>query len=52
MCIRDRLKKKGLGQLVYYCYLKHGLKTTVEMLDNIKDLGFSYACLLYTSRCV
>ena len=41
--VNGLLKKKGLGQLVYYCYLKHGLKTTVEMLDNIKDLGFSYA---------
>jgi len=41
--VNGLLKKKGLGQLVYYCYLKHGLKITVEMLDNIKDLGFSYA---------
>jgi DNA-directed RNA polymerase subunit beta' len=41
--VNGLLKKKGLGQLVHYCYLKHGLKTTVSMLDDIKELGFSYA---------
>jgi DNA-directed RNA polymerase subunit beta' len=41
--VNGLLKKKGLGQLVYYCYLRHGLKTTVSMLDDIKELGFSYA---------
>jgi len=43
--INGLMKKKGIGQLVQYCYLKFGLKTTVEMLDNIKDLGFKYATL-------
>jgi DNA-directed RNA polymerase subunit beta' len=37
------LKKKGLTQLVQYCYLKYGLHTTVKMLDDIKALGFQYA---------
>ncbi len=37
------LKKKGLGQLVQYCYLKHGVAKTVEMLDRLKQLGFWYA---------
>src|SRR5512136_2858791 len=37
------LRKKGLQQLVQYCYLRFGLETTVRMLDAIKDLGFSYA---------
>ena len=37
------LKKKGLGQLVQYCYLKHGVAKTVEMLDRLKQLGFKYA---------
>ena len=37
------LKKKGLGQLVHYCYLKLGLTTTVHMLDEVKALGFLYA---------
>jgi len=36
-------KKKGLGQLVNYTYLRFGLETTVEMLDRIKQLGFTYA---------
>ena len=26
-----------------YCYLKFGLQTTVDMLDEIKNLGFLYA---------
>ncbi|MCC6590455.1 MAG: DNA-directed RNA polymerase subunit beta' [Bryobacterales bacterium] len=37
------LKKKGLTQLVQYCYLKFGLQVTVGMLDEIKSLGFLYA---------
>jgi DNA-directed RNA polymerase subunit beta' len=37
------LKKKGLGQLVNYCYLRFGLETTVKMLDDVKQLGFNYA---------
>src|SRR3984957_18898958 len=41
--INGLLKKKGLAQLVHYCYLKFGLQTTVGMLDNIKNLGFLYA---------
>jgi DNA-directed RNA polymerase subunit beta' len=41
--INGLLKKKGLTQLVQYCYLKFGLPTTVQMLDRVKDLGFLYA---------
>ena len=41
--INGLLKKKGLGQLVQYCYLKFGLEITVKMLDEIKSLGFLYA---------
>jgi DNA-directed RNA polymerase subunit beta' len=41
--VNGLLKKKGLGQLVQYCYLKFGLQTTVQMLDEIKALGFLYA---------
>jgi DNA-directed RNA polymerase subunit beta' len=37
------LRKKGLGALVNYCYLRFGLDTTVPMLDEIKTLGFLYA---------
>ena len=38
--INGLLKKKGMGQLVNYCYLRFGLETTVRMLDEIKTLGF------------
>ncbi|MGA8581047.1 MAG: DNA-directed RNA polymerase subunit beta' [Bryobacteraceae bacterium] len=41
--INGLLKKKGLGQLVQYCYLRFGLQITVQMLDEIKSLGFLYA---------
>jgi DNA-directed RNA polymerase subunit beta' len=37
------LRKKGLQNLVQYCYLRWGLEKTVDMLDVIKDLGFRYA---------
>jgi DNA-directed RNA polymerase subunit beta' len=41
--INGLLKKKGIGQLVNYCYLNLGLEVTVKMLDRIKELGFQYA---------
>ncbi len=41
--INGLLKKKGLTQLVQYCYLRFGLHITVKMLDDIKDLGFASA---------
>ena len=41
--VNGLLKKKGLTQLVQYCYLRFGLHTTVKMLDDIKDLGFASA---------
>jgi DNA-directed RNA polymerase subunit beta' len=41
--INGLLKKKGIGQLVNYCYLRFGLEVTVKMLDEIKSLGFRYA---------
>ena len=39
------LKKKGLSQLVKYCYLNLGREKTVAMLDELKELGFLYATL-------
>src|SRR5215471_126231 len=36
--INGLLKKKGLAQLVQYCYLKFGLQITVQMLDEVKAL--------------
>ena len=41
--VNGLLKKKGLGQLVQYCYLRHGVDKTVVMLDGLKNLGFGYA---------
>src|SRR3982750_119056 len=41
--VNGLLKKKGLAQLVQYCYLKFGLQITVHMLDEVKALGFLYA---------
>src|SRR5712672_1617436 len=37
--INGLLKKKGLAQLVQYCYLKFGLQITVGMLDQVKNMG-------------
>src|SRR4051812_24772493 len=41
--VNGLLKKKGLQQLVQYGYLRYGLEKTVEMLDSLKTLGFTYA---------
>jgi DNA-directed RNA polymerase subunit beta' len=41
--INGLLKKKGLQNSVRYCYLRHGLEKTVEMLDSLKYLGFTFA---------
>src|SRR5437764_70251 len=41
--INGLLKKKGIGQLVNYTYLRFGLEITVKMLDEVKELGFRYA---------
>ena len=41
--INGLLKKKGLAQLVQFCYLKLGKEQTVKMLDEVKSLGFYYS---------
>jgi DNA-directed RNA polymerase subunit beta' len=41
--VNGLLRKKGLSGLVNYCYLRFGLETTVQMLDEVKALGFLYA---------
>src|SRR5205809_7556144 len=41
--VNGLLRKKGLGALCNYCYLRFGLETTVQLLDEIKALGFLYA---------
>ena len=37
--INGLLKKKGIGALVNYGYLRFGLETTVKMLDEVKEFG-------------
>jgi DNA-directed RNA polymerase subunit beta' len=39
--INGLLKKKGLTQLVQYCYLKYGLQITVQMLDEGEESSAS-----------
>ena len=41
--INGTLRKKGLGAVVNYCYLRFGLETSVGLLDKVKSLGFLYA---------
>lgn len=41
--INGTLKKKGLQDLVNYCFVHYGLPRTVEILDIIKELGFTLA---------
>jgi DNA-directed RNA polymerase subunit beta' len=41
--VNGLLKKKGLQQLVQKCYLDCGHERTVDMLDALKNLGFTYA---------
>ncbi len=41
--INGTLKKKGLQDLVNYCFVNLGLERTVEILDIIKQLGFTAA---------
>ena len=48
--VNGLLKKKGLQQLVQKCYLDLGLERTVEMLDALKNLGFTYATQVRACR--
>ncbi len=41
--INGLLKKRGLQDLVGYCYIKFGNALTVKMLDQIKEITFNYA---------
>ncbi|MCX6567384.1 MAG: DNA-directed RNA polymerase subunit beta' [Candidatus Aminicenantes bacterium] len=36
-------RKKGIESLVFYIYLRSGLKATVQTLDRLKELGFLQA---------
>ena len=41
--INGLLKKRGLQDLVGYCFIKHGNDLTVKMLDDLKQVAFTYA---------
>jgi DNA-directed RNA polymerase subunit beta' len=41
--INGLLKKRGLQELVGYCYTKHGHDLTVQMLDEMKEVSFHFA---------
>ncbi len=41
--VNGLLKKKGVQQLVHFCYLQYGIERSVTMLDELKELGFLYA---------
>ena len=41
--INGLLKKKGLQELVNFAFINYGNDLTVKMLDDLKDLGFTYA---------
>ncbi|MGA7617082.1 MAG: DNA-directed RNA polymerase subunit beta' [Thermoanaerobaculia bacterium] len=41
--INGLLKKKGLQELVNFAFINFGNDMTVNMLDDLKDLGFLYA---------
>ncbi len=43
--INGLLRKRGLQDLVGYCYTRHGSQLTVRMLDEIKEITFLYATL-------
>src|SRR5262249_24299536 len=41
--LNELLAKKRLKQIIGHCFRTVGLAKTVDFLDNLKDLGFSYA---------
>jgi len=41
--INELLTKKRLRQIIGICFRESGMAKTVEFLDNLKDLGFTYA---------
>jgi DNA-directed RNA polymerase subunit beta' len=41
--INGLMKKRGLQEVVGFCYSRYGHDLTVAMLDEIKELGFHYA---------
>ena len=44
-CLGILMKKKQIGQLVANCYNHFGATKTAEIIDNVKNLGYHYACI-------
>jgi len=43
--VNEVLGKKSVSEIISECYKNYGHTATVELLDNIKNLGFEYATL-------
>ncbi len=43
--VNELLDKKKIGAVISSCYKNFGQKATIELLDNLKDLGFNNATL-------
>jgi hypothetical protein len=41
----EGMKKKQLGKLVANCFNHFGATKTAEVIDNVKNLGYHYACV-------
>ena len=41
----EAMKKKQLGKLVASCFDHFGATKTAEVIDNVKNLGYHYACV-------
>ena len=39
------MNKKELGKLVAACFNRFGSTTTAEVIDNVKNMGYHYACI-------
>ncbi|TYZ21630.1 DNA-directed RNA polymerase subunit beta' [Selenomonas ruminis] len=44
-CLGILMNKKELGKLVANCYNHFGATKTAEVIDNVKNLGYHYACI-------
>lgn len=44
-CLGELMKKKALGKLVADCFNHFGAAKTAVVIDEVKNLGYHYACL-------
>jgi len=50
--INKEMTKKELARLIDECFRKFGLRRTVVLLDDLKEIGFTYATRSGTSICI